>query len=38
MQIKIGDDSDMGKDFPGDKSGSYDLRVRVKAEARAVKK
>jgi len=38
VQIKIGDDSDMGKDFPGDKSGSYDLRVRVKAEARAVKK
>jgi hypothetical protein len=33
VQIKIGDDSDMGKDFPGDKSGSYDLRVRVKAEA-----
>jgi hypothetical protein len=34
VQIKIGDDSDMGKDFPSDKSGSYDLRVRVKAEAR----
>jgi hypothetical protein len=38
VQIKVGDDSDMGKDFPSDKSGSYDLRVRVKAEARAVKK
>jgi hypothetical protein len=38
VQIKIGDDSDMGKDFPSDKSGSYDLRVRVKAEARQVKK
>jgi hypothetical protein len=38
VQIKIGDDSDMGKDFPSDKSGSYDMRVRVKAEARAVKK
>jgi hypothetical protein len=38
VQIKIGDDSDMGKEFPSDKSGSYDLRVRVKAEARAVKK
>ena len=36
VQIKIGDDSDMGKDFPSDKSGSYDLRVRVKAEARNV--
>ena len=38
VQIKIGDDSDMGKDFPGDKSGSYDLRVRAKAEARNVGK
>jgi hypothetical protein len=38
VQIKIGDDSDMGKDFPSDKSGSYDLRVRVKAEAHAVGK
>jgi len=38
VQIKIGDDSDMGKDFPGDRSGSYDLRVRVKAEAAPVKK
>ncbi len=38
VQIKIGDDSDMGKDFPGDKSGSYDLRVRAKAEARDVGK
>jgi hypothetical protein len=35
VQIKIGDDSDMGKDFPSDKSGSYDLRVRVKAESHA---
>ncbi len=38
VQIKIGDDSDMGKDFPSDKSGRYDLRVRVKAEAHAVGK
>ncbi len=38
VQIKIGDDSDMGKEFPSDKSGSYDLRVRVKAEAKPVKK
>ncbi len=38
VQIKVGDDSDMGKDFPSDKSGKYDMRVRVKAEARAVKK
>jgi hypothetical protein len=34
VQIKVGDDSDMGKNFPSDKSGSYDLRVRVKAETR----
>jgi hypothetical protein len=34
VQIKIGDDSNMGKDFPGDKEGNYDLRVRLKAEAR----
>lgn len=38
VEIKIGDDSDMGKDFPSDKSGRYDLRVRVKAEAHAVGK
>jgi hypothetical protein len=38
VQIKIGDDSDMGKDFPSDKSGSYDLRVRVKAEAHAAQR
>jgi hypothetical protein len=38
VRIKVGDDSDMGKDFPSDKSGSYDLRVRVSAEAHAVKK
>jgi len=34
VQIKVGDDSSMGKDFPSDKSGNYDLRVRVKAETR----
>ena len=38
VRIKIGDDSDMGKDFPSDKSGSYDLRVRVAAETRDVGK
>jgi hypothetical protein len=37
VQVKIGDDSDMGKNFPSDKSGSYDLRVRLKAEARQPK-
>jgi hypothetical protein len=34
VQIKVGDDSDMGKNFPSDKSGGYDLRIRLKAEAR----
>ncbi len=38
VQIKIIDDSSMGGDFPSDKSGGYDLRVRIKAEARAVSK
>lgn len=38
VQIKVGDDSDMGKNFPGDHSGGYDMRVRVKAEAKAVGK
>jgi hypothetical protein len=28
----------MGKDFPADKSGRYDLRVRVKAVAKPVGK
>ncbi|MDB4947182.1 MAG: hypothetical protein JWP97_6716, partial [Labilithrix sp.] len=32
--VKIVDDSSMGKDFPGDRSGTYDLRVRVKAVAK----
>jgi hypothetical protein len=38
VEIKVIDDSDMGADFPGDKSGDYDLRVRVKAVSHAVKK
>jgi hypothetical protein len=36
--VRIGDDSTMGADFPGDKSGKYDLRVRVKAVAKPVGK
>ncbi len=35
VQVKIIDESSMGSDFPGDKSGTYDLRFRVKAVARA---
>ena len=34
VQVRIGDDSTMGGDFPGDKSGKYDLRFRVKAVAK----
>jgi hypothetical protein len=38
VQVKVIDDSSMGKDFPADKSGKYDLRVRVKAVAKPVTK
>jgi hypothetical protein len=38
VQVKVIDDSSMGKDFPADKSGKYDLRVRVKAVAKPVGK
>jgi len=31
--LKLGDDSDMGKNFPSDRSGKYDIRVRMKATA-----
>lgn len=34
VQVKILDDSSMGGDFPSDKSGKYDLRVKVKASAK----
>ena len=35
--VEIDDDSNMGKDFPSDHSGRYDLRVRAKATAKPVK-
>lgn len=35
VEIKITDDSNMGKDFPSDQSGRYDLKVRMNAKARA---
>jgi hypothetical protein len=38
VEVKLDDDSTMGGDFPGDKSGRYDLRVRMKAVARPVTK
>jgi hypothetical protein len=38
VTLRVGDDSSMGADFPGDKSGKYDVRVRVKASALSVKR
>ncbi len=38
VQVKIIDDSSMGADFPSDRSGKYDLRLRVKAVAKPVGK
>ncbi len=37
LKIEIDDDSTMGKNFPSDHSGRYDLRVRAKASATPVK-
>lgn len=36
LQVKIWDDSTMGGDFPGDKSGRYELKIRAKAQAKPV--
>jgi hypothetical protein len=33
IELKVWDDSSMGADFPGDKSGQYELRVRARAKA-----
>jgi hypothetical protein len=38
VQIKFEDDSTMAGDFPSDKSGRYDLRIRAKALAKPVGK
>jgi hypothetical protein len=38
LEIRIIDDSTMGADFPADRSGKYDLRVRAKAVSRPVGK
>ncbi len=37
VHVEIDDDSNMGKSFPADHSGRYDLRVRAKATAKPVK-
>jgi hypothetical protein len=33
VEIKLWDDSSMAADFPGDKRGQYELRVRARAKA-----
>jgi hypothetical protein len=38
VELRLDDDSSMGHDFPSDKSGKYDLRVRMRAQAKPVKK
>jgi hypothetical protein len=38
VTLRIGDDSDIAKYFPGDHKGKYDLRVRMKAAAAPVKR
>ena len=35
VEVKLWDDSSMGADFPSDKKGSYELRVRMRAKAQA---
>lgn len=37
LQVLLVDESDMGGDFPADKSGRYDLRMKFKAVASAAK-
>ena len=37
LEVLLIDESDMGGDFPSDKSGRYDLRVRFKATAKGAK-
>jgi hypothetical protein len=37
VDVRIGDDSTMGADFPSDRAGKYDLRFRVKAVAKGGK-
>jgi hypothetical protein len=36
VDLKLWDDSGMGGDFPSDKSGQYDLRVRARAKAQPI--
>jgi hypothetical protein len=34
VEIRLEDDSSMGGDFPGDSSGSYEMKLRLKAKAK----
>ena len=36
VELKLWDDSNMGGDFPADKKGDYELRVRMRAKAQAL--
>ena len=36
VELALWDDSNMGGDFPADKKGRYDLRVRMRAKAKAI--
>jgi hypothetical protein len=38
FELRVSDDSSMGADFPSDKKGEYELRVRARAEARGPNK
>jgi hypothetical protein len=38
VTLRLGDDSNMGGSFPSDRSGKYDVRVRMKASAAPVKR
>jgi hypothetical protein len=38
VEVKIWDDSNMGAEFPADKKGSYELRVRLRAAVQAAGK
>ena len=36
LAIKLIDDSNMGSDFPSDRKGTYDLRIRAMAKAQSM--
>jgi hypothetical protein len=38
LEIKLWDDSNMGADFPGDKKGDYELRIRARAKAQPLER